>query len=230
MLHFSDSKTMAKTLRKALAERQIDISHSDSLELVARQFGFANWNMLSARIEMDQKAPTLPPGWMPTGLGRANLYRVGVDPDFPGAVKVEAIDRSRPVDADAFGGLMQSILADDYHGKTVRVRAELRGRGVERGAIWMRVDPAAGRPPIAFDNMMERRRNGPIRGDVNWTERSIVLAVPDTAVSIHYGILLAGDGELWARKFSVEEVDPAEVAVTAQPMPRKPNNLEFRAE
>jgi hypothetical protein len=219
---------MAKTLRKALAERQIEISHSDSLELVARQFGFANWNMLSARIDVDQKAPALPPGWMHTGLGRANLYRVGVDPAFPGSIKVEAVDRSRPVDADAFGGLMQSILADDYHGKTVRVRAELRGRGVERGSIWMRVDGEVGRPPIAFDNILERRRNGPIRGDVDWTERSIVLAVPDTAVTIHYGVMLAGDGELWARNFSVEEVDPSQVPVTATPMPRRPSNLEFR--
>ena len=37
---FLDSKAMAKALRTALAERQIDITHSDSLELVARQFGF----------------------------------------------------------------------------------------------------------------------------------------------------------------------------------------------
>lgn len=229
MLRYSDSKTMAKVLRKALAERQIDISHSDSLELVARQFGFADWNMLSARIEVEDKAPVLPPGWISTGVGRANLYRVGVDPDFPGSIKVETIDRSGPVDADAFGGLMQSILADHYRGKTARVRAELRGRGVERGAIWMRVDGEAGRPPIAFDNLLERRRNGPIRGDVDWTERSIVLAVPAVAGSIHYGILLAGDGELWARNFAVEEVDPDVVPVTATPMPRRPNNLEFRA-
>ena len=48
---FLDAKTMAKALRAALAERQIDLSHSDSLELVARQFGFDNWNILAARIE-----------------------------------------------------------------------------------------------------------------------------------------------------------------------------------
>jgi hypothetical protein len=67
---------MAKALRKALAERRIDISHSDSLELVARQFGYANWNMLSARIDSDGKAPPLPEGWIVTGTGRPNLYRV----------------------------------------------------------------------------------------------------------------------------------------------------------
>jgi 2-hydroxychromene-2-carboxylate isomerase len=59
---FLDSKAMARALRSALAERQIDISHSDSLELVARQFGFDDWNMLAARIEAGRPR-RLPPGW-----------------------------------------------------------------------------------------------------------------------------------------------------------------------
>lgn len=48
-------KTMAKALRKALAERHIDLSHSECLELVSRQFGFADWNMLAAAMN-DQAA------------------------------------------------------------------------------------------------------------------------------------------------------------------------------
>src|SRR6478672_1712699 len=87
MLHFSDSKSMAKALRQALAERSIEISHSDSLELVARQFGFANWNMLAARIDTDKDGPQLPEGWIVSGQGRPNLYRVGLDPTQPGSVK-----------------------------------------------------------------------------------------------------------------------------------------------
>lgn len=46
-----DAKAMAKTLRDALASRTITISHSDALEIVARQFGLANWNILSSKIE-----------------------------------------------------------------------------------------------------------------------------------------------------------------------------------
>ena len=106
MLQFSDSKTMAKVLRKALAERGIDISHSDSLELVARQFGFANWNMLSARIDEERAPPTLPAGWKPTSPDRAGRYRVGLDPSFPGAIKIECVARPGAADADTFGGIM----------------------------------------------------------------------------------------------------------------------------
>jgi len=62
---FLDSKAMAKALRAALADRQIDITHSDSLELVAREFGFANWNMLAARIDAAQADELeLPSGWL----------------------------------------------------------------------------------------------------------------------------------------------------------------------
>lgn len=228
MLHFSDSKTMAQVLRKALAERQIDIGHSDSLELVARQFGFANWNMLSARIDVDGKAPSLPEGWIITGQGRPNLYRIGVDPSLPGAVKIETIDRSNMIVADAMGSLMQSIAADDYRGRLVRISAELRSRGAERGVLWMRVDPDGGRH-LRFDNMYQRKTNGPLRGDVDWVERSIVLDVPDEAVSIHYGIMLGGGGELWARNFKVESLPLGSVEITQPKALPGPTNLSFRA-
>lgn len=228
MLYFSDSKMMAKALRKALGARQIEISHSDSLEIVAQQFGFANWNMLSARIESDAKFPSLPEGWIVTGMGRPNLYRIGIDPSVPGAVRIAAVDRSGPVEDGAFGSLMQSVLADNYRGKAVRVHAELKGRGVERGVLWMRVDPPSGRP-LRFDNMLSRAQNGAIRGDVEWCERSVVLDVPEEAATIHYGIMLGGDGELWARNFSVETVDPNVVPVTGgPPYPNGPTNLGFR--
>jgi hypothetical protein len=56
MRDFRDAKAMAKTLREALAARSIEISHSQALEIVARQFGSDTWNILSARI--DAKPPT----------------------------------------------------------------------------------------------------------------------------------------------------------------------------
>lgn len=46
-----DAKGMAKAVRTALAEKNLAISHSEALEIVARQFGFDNWNIMSARLE-----------------------------------------------------------------------------------------------------------------------------------------------------------------------------------
>ena len=58
MRTFLDAKAMAKALRDALKDRQVDISHSDGLEFVAKQFGFADWNILAAKIgEKSGSAP-----------------------------------------------------------------------------------------------------------------------------------------------------------------------------
>lgn len=57
MRTYEDAKAMAKSLREALAQRRIEISHSDGLELVARQFGFDDWNILAAKIEAARSAP-----------------------------------------------------------------------------------------------------------------------------------------------------------------------------
>ena len=46
-----DAKAMAKALREALASRKIEITHSEALEIVARQFGFDTWNILSAKVD-----------------------------------------------------------------------------------------------------------------------------------------------------------------------------------
>lgn len=50
MRTYRDAKAMAKAMREALAENKLDISHSQALEIVARQFGLATWNILSAKI------------------------------------------------------------------------------------------------------------------------------------------------------------------------------------
>lgn len=51
MRDYRDAKAMAKALREALGEREMAITHSEALEIVARQFGLANWNILSAKID-----------------------------------------------------------------------------------------------------------------------------------------------------------------------------------
>jgi len=50
MLTQKSAKTMAKSLRVSLVERNVSLSHSTCLEIVARQFGFADWNALSAKL------------------------------------------------------------------------------------------------------------------------------------------------------------------------------------
>jgi len=54
MRDFRDAKAMAKTLRAALAAKNLKLSISESLELVAKAFGVADWNTLAAAIRTAQ--------------------------------------------------------------------------------------------------------------------------------------------------------------------------------
>jgi catechol 2,3-dioxygenase-like lactoylglutathione lyase family enzyme len=51
-----DAKAMAKTLRAEMLERtQTELTHSQCLEIVARQFGVDNWNVLAALMDKDDQ-------------------------------------------------------------------------------------------------------------------------------------------------------------------------------
>jgi hypothetical protein len=51
MRDFRDAKAMAHSLRQGLTAKTVSITHSESLELIAKAFGFDNWNILAAKIE-----------------------------------------------------------------------------------------------------------------------------------------------------------------------------------
>lgn len=52
MRTYKDAKAMAKSLRDSLATRSVSFSHSECLEIVAKQFGFADWNTLAAKLDV----------------------------------------------------------------------------------------------------------------------------------------------------------------------------------
>lgn len=54
MRNYTEAKTMARSLRTALAAQTITVSHAQSLELIAQAFGLADWNTLAARIKTDE--------------------------------------------------------------------------------------------------------------------------------------------------------------------------------
>ena len=57
MRNFRDAKGMAQSLREALGTRQITLTRSETLELVSRMLGVADWNTLSALINADRGEP-----------------------------------------------------------------------------------------------------------------------------------------------------------------------------
>lgn len=66
MRDFRDAKNMAQTLRDSLTTKTINISHSESLELVSKMLGVPDWNTLSALLQSDRRDPGIPVTKSPT--------------------------------------------------------------------------------------------------------------------------------------------------------------------
>ena len=60
MRDFRDAKVMAHALRDGLKAKSVSLTHSESLELVAKILGFHDWNVLSARIQSENRSVTAP--------------------------------------------------------------------------------------------------------------------------------------------------------------------------
>ncbi len=70
MRDFRNAKAMAQTLRQAFKTRSVDLSNSESLELIAELFGCRNWNVLAAQIEA---VPSLEQAPEPSSADGASL-------------------------------------------------------------------------------------------------------------------------------------------------------------
>ena len=125
MRDFRDAKAMAQTLRDALKTKSVSITHSESLELIARTCGLPDWNYLVAKIQASEPAP-LPvavAASMPDGAGVPILpvrdlviFPQMVAPIFVGREKTRrAIERAVATDGRIFV-VTQRRSADDDPG------------------------------------------------------------------------------------------------------------------
>lgn len=227
MHSFMDGKLMAKLLRQGLADRQIDLGHSECLELVARQFGVANWNILSARIDgSNGTGDIIPEGWLRSGRS-PKLYRLGVDKALSAAWIESKPELLADITNEDFCTLMQSVDATTFRSKRMQLRASLKAAGVDGGVtIWFRVDGPMG--SLRFENLERYRTGGPVVGDTDWTERQITLDVPEEATTLNYGFFLKGRGRGLARGFQLLEVDALVPVNTPESSAlQQPTNLGF---
>ena len=72
MRDFRDAKAMARSLRDALTAKSVQTTHSESLELIAKAFGYDNWNILSAKIEAT-RPPSEWPGRLRNSASQSKL-------------------------------------------------------------------------------------------------------------------------------------------------------------
>jgi hypothetical protein len=91
MRTYRDAKVMARCLRDSLAARDVALSHSQCLELVARQFGFPEWNTLSAKLDVEAGL-----------LDRPQDPVISLQPAIP-VLRVASVEEATPFYIDFLG-------------------------------------------------------------------------------------------------------------------------------
>lgn len=180
-----------------------------------------------AAIMARTRLEPVPAPWFMAGSRPAD-YEVGLLPaavTHEGSRVVQLRLRAGTGNPVGFGTLMQSIAPTRYLTRRVRFSATVRTVEVADWAgLWMRVDASDGN--MRFDNMQGR----PLRESTDWTPPAIVLDVPETAVGIHFGVLLHGAGALELCRARFEEVDesvPTTDMGPSGPLPEEPRALDF---
>ncbi|WP_166241055.1 helix-turn-helix domain-containing protein [Paenibacillus turpanensis] len=175
---------------------------------------------------MSNPKTTAPEGWTITGQNTEG-YRVTVDEKEVhvgrAAARLESITNHG---GEGFVTLMQMFAAEAYAGKRLKLTAFVKSELSQGWAgVWMRVDHRNG-DMLKFDNMQDR----PIQGTCDWNQFAVVLDIPKDSDAIAFGILLSGEGRVWADNFSFEVVDektPTTDKDTKAPLPPEPLNLNF---
>ena len=111
------------------------------------------------------------------------------------------------VDASGtFGTALSQLSAVALRGRRVTIWGELQTRGVTGGAfLWLRINQ---------DTTVLTVDHGPdlaVRGDADWTPRSVSLLVPGEATFVTFGVQLQGGGAVSVRGLRLDISAPLDV-------------------
>ncbi|HEY9838861.1 MAG: hypothetical protein ACAI44_21365 [Candidatus Sericytochromatia bacterium] len=176
-------------------------------------------------------ADDLPKGWFKAGSDPGG-YEIRRDPQniYTGAgargqansISIRGLSTAR----SGFTTLMQSIRAQNYLGKRVRLSAWVKSQTLTGWAgLWMRID-GEGDKTLGFDNMQNRS----ITGTIGWKQVAVVLDVPPQSKYIAFGLLSSGLGTVWmdGLKFEVVPKTVPTTNMNEQDSAEQPENLNLQ--
>ena len=113
MRDFRDAKAMAQTLRESLTTKTVNISHSESLELVSKMLGVSDWNTLSALLQADRRDTEAPVIQRQTGTASYPAVPIRDLVPFPTATYPLFVGREKTMRAlnNAFERQREVVLA-----------------------------------------------------------------------------------------------------------------------
>jgi DNA-binding transcriptional MerR regulator len=158
-------------------------------------------------LGFDEAGPdgVLPACWDGGGDDRYDRRRDTSVTHSPGASGRIAFRGGDQPGEDDWATFARTAITIPFRGGRVRYRGWLRTRDVRSGwaGLWLRVD-GADREVLEFDNLGQVPPDRSLKGTNDWTQAEIVLPVAAEAVTLAFGVLLVGDGTLWADDLSLE--------------------------
>ncbi|HLO60400.1 MAG TPA: hypothetical protein VK179_16735 [Bacteroidales bacterium] len=149
----------------------------------------------------------LPDNWFVAGTQPQN-YFMDIDIDMKRLDTNVMTIKSIVPEITGFGTIMKNTPVNEYAGKRVRMTGYVKTADVANWAgLWLRVDKKEPYEVLSFDNMHDGKTDRSITGTNDWKKYEIVLDVPQTAINLAYGVLLAGTGQVWFDEISFETVD-----------------------
>jgi hypothetical protein len=164
-----------------------------------------------------------PEGWFLSG-GASAEFDASIDRTEHVDGAASARLRPRIAAPTGYATLMQSVAAERFRGKRVRLTARVKGQAITgRGDLWLRVqaiDSPGDGPGLGG-------RSFQLAGSFAWRTCETVFDVPEAGEAIQLGIGLAGPGTVWLDQVALDEV-ARDVSVTALVRaPTAPRNLDF---
>ncbi len=164
-------------------------------------------------------------GWQPFGV-QPGGYVGGADKhaSHSGALSLSlAYTGTTPAGRGTLG---QTVSAARFRGQRLRVSAYLRTQDVERGAgLAVTLSPVRATTfALAIRDTMEGRA---VRGSHDWQRYDVVVDVPNTDMSLAFGVWLDGRGTVWLDDVQLEAVGDDVPTTYALGLPDKPSNLSF---
>lgn len=166
----------------------------------------------------------LPKGWSipKSSQGAGFRAEIAEDPSLQG--KRCAVLFHEGTGAGSFGNLRQSLDAEPYRGKRIRLKGQLRvdakSGSNTMARVWLRVDRA--REIGFYDDMRER----PVHSSA-WTPVEIIGDVAPDAKQLNLGIILPDQGDkIWIAPLSLEVLGDTPVAEAESPKALTPRGLQ----
>lgn len=156
----------------------------------------------------------MPHGWRISGLSpekyEIGLFKAG---GHNGSRNCGVIRASKKdYFSEEYASLIQTISSQRYLGRRIRLSGYMKCRSVTAWAgFFVRVDNDLGKEPLTFDNMHDRA----MKGNADWTLKSVEVDVPMNGSKITFGALLHGAGIIFFDNLTIEDIGPS-TTVTSQ--------------